>query len=203
MKTPSCFVLLALVLLGCGERASSDSSATKSAGVEGTDGVNGRDGKEGAQGPKGDPGPLGPAGPQGSTGDPGPPGTTGVKGDPGEQGPVGPHGSMGPQGIPGTPGAIGPQGPKGDPGVGITASKLYRVAGPAAMLANGLAGVSRALCDEGDVAISGGCSYNGSSQRPYEFGVFYADGPGRWGYYCSNLGASGTVASWAICLESP
>ncbi len=62
--------------------------------------------------------------------------------------------------------------------------------------------MSQALCNAGDVALSGGCSLNGSSQRMYEFGVFYADASARWGHYCSILGTSGTVQSWAICLES-
>lgn len=195
-------VLLTIALLGCGESSSPDASS-KTASAQGADGKNGEDGKTGATGAQGPQGPAGPQGPKGDKGEPGALGGVGPKGDPGLEGapgPQGPQGIPGVQGIPGGPGAPGALGPKGDTGT-ISAAHLYRVQGPTGTIANGMAGVSRALCDVGDVALSGGCSYTGSSQRPYEFGVFLLEDVQRWGYYCSNLGTSGAVSAWAICLE--
>ena len=110
----------------------------------------------------------------------------------GTQGPTGPQGSQGPAGPPGATGADGTQGLPGSPGLqgpsGITnvnASNYYSVIGnvatpdPFTGLAN-----STALCQPGDVAISG--EYNATGQetgfpiRTLYFGSLGPDPPTNW-----------------------
>lgn len=206
MRSVLLVLVTVLLLVGCGESSSPSSSSTRSDGQSassspGSDGADGKDGAQGLQGPAGPMGPAGPQGPKGDTGAMGPQGPAGPSGEgaPGPQGPMGPSGPMGPQGIQGVP---GPAGPAGAPGIGLDPAKTYRVTGNAAMLPNpNGAGVSNALCAPGDLALSGGCSYSGSSQRPWEFGTTYTANNDTWGYTCSNLGTSGTVVAYVFCID--
>lgn len=98
------------------------------------------------QGPQG---PQGPAGPQGPTG---PQGPVGPQGAVGPQGPQGVQGPQGPQGI------QGPQGQMGPMGIGMDPNMLYsRTVQTNLQGANNTTAVAQANCDQGDMAISGGC----------------------------------------------
>jgi hypothetical protein len=102
----------------------------------------------------GAPGPMGPAGPAST-----------VPGPQGERGPAGPAGAdstvPGPRGERGEVGPAstvpGPAGPAGAPG-SVDASKLYLVQEHFQFYGDGEDAGLGVACDEGDVALSGGCS---------------------------------------------
>jgi hypothetical protein len=96
---------------------------------------------------------------------------------------------------------------KGDPGAGISLAKVYTVdgtqAGPDAV---GMA-YSEALCQPGDVVLTGGCKFTGnaagnnSNVKVYNFGAF-KNAAGTWGYSCTGTNVSATyVIADAVCLD--
>ena len=110
--------------------------------MQGTQGIQGEQGPLGADGADGSPGA------QGEQGVRGPIGFTGLTGDQGEQGPVGPPGPDGPQG------EQGPEGPAG------SSTDFYYMRTDYARLETPDL-VFYALCDVGDLAISGGWDATG------------------------------------------
>lgn len=136
-------------------------------GPPGADGVDGMDGQAGPPGPEGPPGPPGVDGADGAVGPPGPegpagpPGADGVDGADGAVGPPGPDGPPGPEGPPGPPGedgATGPEGPPGPPGAdgAPAASGFYLRHGFDLAVGSGELFSAQAMCDEGDMPMSGG-----------------------------------------------
>lgn len=103
-------------------------------------------------------GPMGPQGPAGTAGAVGPQGERGARGPEGPAGPAGPMGEKGEQGSRGEPGLTGPAGPTGPAGL-LDPSVLYMVEEEQDYVSSGGGAVLHAWCDDGDVAISGGCEY--------------------------------------------
>ena len=83
--------------------------------------------------------------------------TTGIQGPPGPPGPAGATGATGLQGIQGIQGPIGPNGTQGPPG---NRTNFYNVIdlGGGEVNNTGEGASSTAICDDGDVAISGAFS---------------------------------------------
>ena len=141
---------------------------------------------------------IGPQGP------PGPPGTNGTNGE------------RGPQGFNGTNGAQGPAGPQGIQGIQgpaginvINASNYYPVIGDLD-IANftGDSANSEAVCDEGDIAISGSFQIGTvvpSSIGTYDVRLFGPTGTlpsGTWDTVI--VGEAGTtVQTVAFCFDNP
>jgi hypothetical protein len=151
-----------------------------------------RDGKVGPQGP---PGPQGPAGATGATGPPGP------------QGPAGATGATGPPGPQGIQGIQGLQGPAGINV--INASDYYPVIGnlDTANFTGDFAN-SEAVCDDGDIAISG--SFQIEPVDPFSIGNYEVRlfGPtgtlpsGTWDTII--VGKEGTtIQTVAFCFDNP
>ncbi len=200
-------VVLSALLLACGENASptsTPSSSSQGVGESGRDGADGAQGAAGAMGPQGIQGPQGPMGLQGPKGEPGTSAAKGDKGDqgePGAVGPMGPSGLPGPQGLQGIP---GPQGPKGDSGVSITPNRLYKVETQPVTSFNANFTTAEAACEAGDVVLSGGCYYGGTTYTTMSFGPKEYPAHNAWGYQCTIRGASGqqnTVTAFALCLD--
>ena len=126
----------------------------------------------------------------------------------GTQGPPGPAGPQGIQGLPGSNGATGATGPQGIQGIQgpagisvINASNYYPVIGNTDVVNNtGDSASSEAVCDDGDIAISGSFQINTAvptSIGTYDvrlFGPFGTLPSGSWStdivgearYNCSN-----------------
>jgi hypothetical protein len=126
-------------------------------GPAGPSGGTGAPGPSGATGPAGATGLQGASGASGSTGPSGPTGPSGLQGltGVGASGPSGPTGLQGPTGL----GASGPTGPSGATGPqGVLG--FYTKLGPV-VLANTAEqqGNSLATCDNNDVAVGGGYSW--------------------------------------------
>ncbi len=155
-------------------------------------------------------------GPQGSQGPPGPPGTNGTNGERGPQGFNGTNGAQGPAGINGTNGAQGPAGINGTNGAQgpaginvINSSNYYPVIGDLD-IANftGDSANSEAVCDEGDIAISGSFQIGTvvpSSIGTYDVRLFGPTGTlpsGTWDTVI--VGEAGTtVQTVAFCFDNP
>jgi hypothetical protein len=136
-------------------------------------GAGGSPGSTGAQGPVG---PMGPAGPQGETG------ATGAMGP---EGPVGPVGPQGPQG------EAGPAGPAG--------SSTYYVASASAVIGSGASTTQvAALCNEGDVAVSGGFAGTVAAADSIAASEPLA---GSWRVTLVNSGPGLTLTAYAVCLD--
>lgn len=133
-------------------------------------------------------------------GDQGPAGERGADGRDGERGPQGPKGD---QGLPGPPGADGT--------VALIEGTPYGVAPDAVPFAVGAKKSADAECDEGDVAISGGCVLT-LDQQPVVGDVQVTIMHDAWrddtrrAWRCSvdcahPTCASGTIAASAMCLK--
>jgi len=120
-------------------------------GDTGPQGPKGDKGDQGIQGPKGDQGDPGPKGDQGIQGIQGIQGLQGLKGDPGPKGDTGPQGPQGPQGLPGVAGLHG----------------VYLASGDSVVVNPDNAVTATALCDAGDVVISGGWYFVTLDQTQY------------------------------------
>ena len=164
-------------------------------------------GPQGPQGVVGAEGPQGPVGPEGAAGVAGPQGEKGATGSAGAQGPAGPQGATGAPGGQGAQGAVGPQGPAG----AISGSALYPVTQLAAFdttFSGDTINVD-ALCNAGDVVISGGCliGYSVNVVSPAAARVLSGSTPRSEmdGWTCRGLRASNdtnpyTIRTTAICL---
>lgn len=142
-----------------------------------------------SNGSPGAPGAVGPAGPAG------PAGATGPAGPRGDVGPAGPSGARGEQGLPGVP---------GEPGF-VDETQLYTVSTTLQIVDPGGYGtLGRATCDSGDIAISGGCSFNQGSDailrqsHPHNSSGETLELPDEWMCRWTGSGVTGTV--YALCL---
>ena len=132
---------------------------------------------------------------------------TGTQGPPGPPGPVGATGATGPQGIQGIQGPIGPNGTQGPPG---NRTNFYNVIDlPGGEVNNTGEGASGpAICDDGDVAISGAFSVSPpvfSSIGTYDlrFSGPIESVPGeKWQTFI--VGEAGTfVPTNVFCFDNP
>jgi hypothetical protein len=186
-------------------------------GVDGKDGAQGPRGEKGEQGipgPQGETGATGAQGPQGETGAMGPMGLQGPQGERGATGATGATGAQGPQGIQGlkgATGAIGPQGPKGDPGADgkdgdfqVSAFYTRTVQQPAANAQVDNTMVF-AVCDPGDVAMTGRCSYTTTPGVLRTVGLGGGpNGEEAWTCWYQHTPGSGFVAVATVrCLDMP
>lgn len=119
-------------------------------------------------------------------------------------GPAGPEGPQGEQGVPGLPGAQGPQGPAGLLSV-VTRTKDRSTVSRGTYTLD-------VLCDEGEVALSGGCRATTvvddlvlfADNPRVETGSFPSDGETPTGWYCGwkKFDDSGTgFRAWALCAQ--
>ena len=138
---------------------------------------------------------------EGGAGVPGPMGTPGAAGAVGPQGPAGPAGAsvVGPQG------PTGPAGPAGTNGSFSTAN-IYSVED---QLDSGGAW-GDAMCDTGDIAISGGCNLFGISAQlqfsaPFQDpAATFGDSSPPVGWSCRWNGAvGGSGVAYALCVDVP
>ena len=175
----------ALIGLGCGvetmdEEPTSipDEDVIKSPSCEQC--VPGPAGEPGPQGPIGESGSFGPSGPKGETGSkglPGPQGETGESGQDGEdgqrgsqgllgstgpQGPAGPQGEQGPDGPSGSPGTTGEQGETGEQGPPGSFADMVVYTAEASKSGSESRIQVWAVCEEGDLIMTGGCFSDGT-----------------------------------------
>lgn len=186
-------------------------------GETGAQGPQGEKGEQGAQGPQGEAGPSGAQGPQGDrgldglTGPQGLQGERGLTGDTGATGAKGATGAQGPQGIQGLKGDkgdTGAQGPKGDKGADgdfqVSAFYTRTVQQPAAnaQVDNTMA---FAVCDPGDVAMTGRCSYLTTPGVLRTVGLGGGpNGEEAWTCWYQHTPGSGFVAVATVrCLAMP
>lgn len=106
------------------------------------------------------------------------------------------QGPAGPQGIPGIPGAIGPQGPPGPNELNSTS--FYTVFGDFAPEN------STALCNSGDIVISGGHRVNASvtDNVNIDFSEKLPTGQG-WQTIIFDFGGNATVQTSVYCFNNP
>ncbi len=143
--------------------------------VSGVDGADGVDG-EGIGIP-------GPQGPKGGIGDVGPAGASTV-------GPRGPVGSSGSDGVDGSNGVL-------------TADMIYTRVGFKFINSGSTYNQVYAVCDEGDFAISGGCTNNTVAHM----GSIPTDDPDNSGgapigWTCGFPGTAGNSTAWAVCVDA-
>jgi hypothetical protein len=153
----------------------------------------------GPEGPQGERGPAGEQGQRGQRGEQGPQGLTGEAGPPGEKGTSGTPGAQGPQGF------QGPAGPAGADGE-LDTSGIYIVDdvqpfGNTQVTTKSAA----AACADGDVLLSGGCSYGDNNftsrltvNMPFSNG---GNAPAYW--LCdvrSGVASFIAVTARAVCL---
>jgi hypothetical protein len=150
-----------------------------------------------AQLTNGAPGDVGPAGPPGQSivGPAGPRGETGATGATGAVGPAGPAGAQGDRGAQGVP---------GEPGF-IDETKLYVVMTSVQIVDTGSYGtLGIAACDDGDIIISGGCSFNAGTAAylrqsyPNSSTGDNLELPDEW--HCRWTGSGITGSAHALCL---
>jgi hypothetical protein len=122
--------------------------------LRGNEGATGPAGVQGKEGPAGK-GAEGPAGPRGEEGSAGPQGEEGPAGPQGEQGPAGSLGTTGNEGPTGEEGPTGREGPTGKEGAPGATNVVTRY-GPKIALPTGSAGVSYAVCLQGEAVTGGG-----------------------------------------------
>jgi hypothetical protein len=150
---------------------------------------------------------VGPTGPAGPAGPPGADST--VPGPMGPMGPAGPAGEsiVGPAGPKGDRGARGPTGPKGDkgergPAGSIDTSNVYTVQewdNPPDPGAFGLT----AYCDEGDVAIGGGCDVYQNGATTVRITANHPAGKVPYAWHCIAEGVAPPheLVTFVICID--
>jgi hypothetical protein len=127
----------------------------------------------------------------------GSPGSTGAQGPAGPQGETGATGAMGPEG---PVGPVGPQGPQGEAGpAGPAGSSTYYVASASAVIGSGASTTQvAALCNEGDVAVSGGFAGTVAAADSIAASEPLA---GSWRVTLVNSGPGLTLTAYAVCLD--
>jgi hypothetical protein len=134
----------------------------------------------------------------------GPQGPQGPPGPQGERGLTGLTGATGPQGIPGSTGLQGP------PGItNINGSNYYSVIGNSSFSLGSILANSTALCQPGDVAVSG--EYNITPRfidifnPPFVlyFGSLGSDPPTNWNTKMVAPAAGATVVTTVNCFDNP
>jgi len=138
------------------------------------------------------------------TGTQSPPGPQGPPGATGAQGPPGPAGATGPQGLPGIQGPIGPNGTQGVPGPNqISPERFYFVFGNVSETGAdpGKAAGSFVSCNEGDVIIQNGFTYNpiNASSELHSLRML-PNSPS--GMEASIVGSFASIQATALCFDN-